>query len=351
MTIQPVLIDGAWQEVLDPVGSFSATNPATGERLEGRYPISGARDLDRALAAARRAAAELRALSPDALAAFLEAYAARLEEEREALVRIAALETGLPPEPRLRSVELPRTTAQLRQAAAACRDRSWCRATLDTRNNLRSWHAPLGPVAVLGPGNFPFAFNAAAGGDFAAALAAGNPVLAKAHPGHPGTTRALAALAFAVLEAQRLPRAALQLLYHLEPEQGLRLVAHPLVGATAFTGSRAAGLRLKRAADEAGKPIYLELSSANPVVLLPGALEERGETIAQGSSPPAPSARASSAPSRASSCCARGRRPRRSCAPRASSSRGPRPGSSSARTPSRGCATSSPRWRGWARRC
>src|SRR5690606_17680969 len=103
------------------------------------------------------------------------------------LVQIANLETGLPAEPRLRTVELPRTTGQLRQAAAAARDGSWRRATIDRQANIRSYYAPLGgPVVVLGPNNFPFAFNSASGGDFAAAIAAGNPVIAKANPGHPG---------------------------------------------------------------------------------------------------------------------------------------------------------------------
>jgi alpha-ketoglutaric semialdehyde dehydrogenase len=133
---------------------------------------------------------------------------------------------------------------------------------------------------VFGPNNFPFAFNSVAGGDFAAAVAAGNPVIAKANPGHPGTTRLLAEAAFAAVQATDLPPALVQLLYRTTPDDGLRLVADPRVGATGFTGSRAAGLRLKAAADAAHKPIYLEMSSVNPVVVLPGALDERAAQIA-----------------------------------------------------------------------
>jgi NADP-dependent aldehyde dehydrogenase len=199
----------------------------------------------------------------------------------DVLVAGAYLETGLPAETRLRKTELPRTTGQLRQAAAAARSRGWCHATIDTKLNIRSMYAPLGgPVAVFGPNNFPFAFNSVGGGDFASAIAAGNPVIAKANPGHLGTTRLMAEAAFQAVQDSGLPSATVQLLYHIEPEQGFALVSHPLLGATAFTGSKNAGLRLKAAADAAGKPIYLEMSSINPEFMLPGALRERGDALA-----------------------------------------------------------------------
>ncbi|MGB7295725.1 MAG: aldehyde dehydrogenase (NADP(+)) [Candidatus Aminicenantales bacterium] len=282
MEIQPVLIGGVWQKAQAPLGSFSATNPATQKSLKENYPVSSFNDIGRALQASRRAASELRSIPLKEIAAFLDSYANRIEKRREALIKMASLETALPGEPRLRSVELPRTTDQLRQAAAACRDRSWCRTTIDTKKNIRSKHAPLGgPVVIFGPSNFPFAFNPVAGGDFAAAVASGNPVIAKAHPGHPGTARIFAEMAIEILIENNLPRGIVQLLYHFEPEDGFKLAAHPLTGATAFTGSRLSGLRLKKAADEAGKPVYLEMSSLNPVILLPGSLEERSEQIAQ----------------------------------------------------------------------
>jgi len=282
MEVQPVLIAGVWQKAQAPLGFFTAINPATRKSLEENYPVSSSKDIDRALQASRRTASEIRSIPPEKVAGFLDSYADRIEKHRESLIQTASLETALPGEPRLRSVELPRTTDQLRQAAAACRDRSWCRATIDTKNSIRSKHGPLGgPVVIFGPSNFPFAFNPAAGGDFAAAVASGNPVIAKAHPGHPGTTKIFAEIALEVLKEDRLPTGIVQLLYNFESEEGLRLAAHPLVGATAFTGSRRAGLRLKKAADEAGKPVYLEMSSLNPVILLPGSLEERSEEIAK----------------------------------------------------------------------
>lgn len=281
MALNPVLIAGAWRAAKNPVATFSAENPATATELAETYPVSGTEDVEAALGAGSAAARELSATSPDVVARFLELCAEGIEARADDLIRTANAETGLPVEPRLKSVELPRTTDQLRQAARAARDRSWCRATLDTKLNLRSRLAPLGgPVVVLGPNNFPFAFNGICGGDFAAALAAGNPVIAKSNPGHPGTTRLLAQAAFGALEASGLSRAAVQLLYHLPEELGHALVAHPLVGATAFTGSRPAGLALKASAERAGKPIYLEMSSVNPVFFLPGALAERGSALA-----------------------------------------------------------------------
>ncbi len=149
-------------------------------------------DCDAALTAAARAADELRRTSPESIARFLTRFAERLEAIKTPLVEQAHLETALPTSPRLADVELPRTTNQLRQAADAALEGSWALPTIDTKNQIRSCFEPLGPVVVFGPNNFPFAFNGAAGGDFAAAIAAGNPVIAKGHPLHPGTSRMLA---------------------------------------------------------------------------------------------------------------------------------------------------------------
>ncbi len=136
-------------------------------------------------------------------------------------------------------------------------------------------------MVVFGPNNFPLAFNGISGGDFAAAIAAGNPVIAKAHPSHPRTSQLLAEAAFAAVREAGLPGATVQMVYRTSHADGETLVSHPLVGATGYTGSRAAALQLKGAADLAGKPIYLEMSSVNPVFMLSGALAERGEQLAE----------------------------------------------------------------------
>jgi NADP-dependent aldehyde dehydrogenase len=280
MPISPVLIAGRWRQSA-AAGSFRSENPRTREPLPEEFPVSSWQDCEAALDAAEQAAAELRNLPSERLGEFLECFAARIESRASDLVEAAHAETALPKSPRLADVELPRTTGQLRQAAAAAREGSWRMATIDAKNNIRSCYAAIGPVCVFGPNNFPFAFNSAAGGDFAAAIAAGNPVIAKANSSHPLTTRLLAEAAHAAVEASRLPAGTVQMVYRLGHADGERLVADPRVGATAYTGSREAGLKLKSAADRAGKPIYLELSSINPVVILPGALAERGEKIAE----------------------------------------------------------------------
>ena len=280
MAIEQVLIAGGWRPST-LTGTFRAENPATCLLLDPEYPVSSWEDCDAALEAAQAAAKALREIDEEQIASFLEAFASRIEQNADALAAVANTETALPIAPRLRDVELPRTTGQLRAAAAAAREQSWKNATIDTKQNLRSALAPIGPVCVFGPNNFPFAFGSVSGGDFAAAIAAGNPVIGKANTSHPGTTRLFAELARQAIEETGMPPATVQLIYRTSHHDGERLVADSRVGATGYTGSRSAGLKLKDAADAAGKPIYLELSSINPVVILPGALAERGDKIAE----------------------------------------------------------------------
>lgn len=279
MTMQQVLVAGKWK-TSEGTRSFSATNPVTGEKLAEQYPISPASEIDAALTAAVKAFHEMRWMNPEKIAAALDLVATRLEARSDDLCAMAHAETGLPIQPRLAGAELPRTVNQLRQAAAAARERSWSQPTIDSKANIRSQLEPMGPVAVFGPNNFPFAFNGAAGGDFAAALATGCPVICKANSSHPGTTRLLAEEAFAALTEAGLPEGAFQCLYRMSHDDGMALVADARLGAVAYTGSREAGLKLKESADSAGIPIYLELSSINPVVILPGAIEERGDAVA-----------------------------------------------------------------------
>jgi NADP-dependent aldehyde dehydrogenase len=274
-----ILIAGQWREARAS-STFRAENPSTREPLPDEYPVSSWDDCDAALDAAAAAFETLRTLPGERIAHFLEQCAARFEGRKEELVETAHLETALPKSPRLADVELPRTTNQLRLAAAAVRDGSWRMATIDTKAGIRSYYAPLGPVCVFGPNNFPFAFGSCSGGDFAAAIAAGNPVIAKANSSHPGATRIFAEAAREAERETGMPPGTVQLLYRTSHAEGERLVADLRNGATGYTGSRAAGLALKAAADAAGKPIYLELSSVNPVVILPGALRERGGEIA-----------------------------------------------------------------------
>jgi NADP-dependent aldehyde dehydrogenase len=279
MATHRVLINGEWRASTS-TATFRASNPATGQPLDDEYPVSAWADCDAALTAAQHAARALERLGPEPIAAFLNRFADRIDARKQEIAELAHLESGLPAAPRLADVELPRTSNQLRQAAAAALEGSWAIPTIDTALNIRSALGPIGPVVVFGPNNFPLAFSGVAGGDFAAAIAAGNPVIAKGHPIHPGTARLLAEEARAAIDEAGLPAATVQLIYRTDPDSGLKLVSDPRVGASAFTGSRSAGLKLKAAADAAGKPIYVELSSINPVIVLPGALDERGAALA-----------------------------------------------------------------------
>jgi len=280
MSLQPVLIDGEWV-ASGGTETFQAANPATGESLPDEYPVSPWEEIERVLQASAAAARQMRGWPGERFAAFLEEYADRIESRADELVQIAHEETALPVSPRLKDGELPRTTNQLRQAATAAREQSWSLPVIDTKTNIRSIYGPIGPVAVFGPNNFPFAFSGISGGDFAAAVAAGNPVIAKGHSSHPGTTRLFAAAAQEAAQATDMPTGFVQMIYRTSHADGVRFVAHPLMGAIGYTGARGAGLVLKEAADKAGKPIYLELSSINPVFILPGALEERSAEIAE----------------------------------------------------------------------
>ena len=258
-----------------------AVHPATGEAIGAEFARSSRADLE-AMADTAFDAIDALADAPGAvLADFLEDYAARLENDREGLARTAHEETALPFAPRLSEVEFNRTTFQLREAAGALRDESWRAVAADAKHGLRASLVPLGGAVVcIGPSNFPLAFNGVSGGDFAAAIAARNPVIAKAHPGHPNTTARLFAHCCAARDAARLPAAAVQLFFDCSPEDGEALLAHPGVAALGFTGSRAAGLALKAACDRLGKPASCEMSGVNPVFVASGAAAARAEAVA-----------------------------------------------------------------------
>ncbi|MCA9199292.1 MAG: aldehyde dehydrogenase family protein, partial [Planctomycetales bacterium] len=150
---EPVLINGEWKQA-NASSTFQSFNPNTTEPLPCEFPVSNWSDCDEALSAAAAAASELRTLSGSQIAAFLRAFADRIEARADQLVEAAHQETALPKSPRLADVELPRTTNQLRLAAQAAEEGSWRQATIDTKAGIRSVYEPIGPVAVFGPNNF-----------------------------------------------------------------------------------------------------------------------------------------------------------------------------------------------------
>lgn len=269
---------------------FYAKNSVTGEDLPVGYAAASDEETDRAVEMAEQAAGFLAKLSGPTRANFLRKVADNVDGIVETLVSIVTAETGLP-EPRVRG-ETGRTSGQLRLFADLVEQGGWVDARIDhampdrqpiPKPDLRSMLRPIGPIGVFCASNFPLAFSVA-GGDTASALAAGCPVIVKAHHAHPGTALAIGG---AVIEAVRscdLPEGVFSLLYGGGRTVGQRLVNHPSLKAVGFTGSRSGGRALCDLAASRPEPIpvYAEMSSVNPVFLLPGALENRYEEIAQG---------------------------------------------------------------------
>src|SRR5438270_2179283 len=268
---------------------FHAVNPATGSKAEPGFYTATAQDIDQACNLAADAFHELGRFSSSDRAALLRRIAENLTSEGAAIVERANLESGLPL-PRLQS-ELKRTTGQLNLFAYVLAEGSWVNARIDEadrerkpipRPDIRSMLRPLGPIAVFGASNFPLAFSVA-GGDTASALAAGNPVVVKAHPAHPGTSELVGKLIQKAVKHSNLPTGTFSLLFDAGIEVGVSMVKHPAIKAVAFTGSASAGQGLMRLAAERPEPIpcYAEMGSTNPVFILSGAMEKRGAHIAQ----------------------------------------------------------------------
>ncbi|MBW6525134.1 aldehyde dehydrogenase (NADP(+)) [Sphingomonas sp. RHCKR47] len=281
------LIDGAWTNGTGAL--LHSVEAATGTVIDPGYPAAHERDVEIACAAADAAFDVLRELAPSARAAFLEAIAEQIVTLGDALIDIVVRESGLP-RGRIES-ERGRTCAQLRFFADVLREGSWAGVRIDPalphraplpRPDLRLRMVPLGPVAVFGASNFPLAFSVA-GGDTVSALAAGCPVIVKAHSAHLGTSVLIARAVDAARRACGLPAGVFQLLIG-ERAVGTALVADPRVKAVGFTGSRTGGLALARVAAARREPIpvYAEMSSVNPVLIFPAALAARGHTIATG---------------------------------------------------------------------
>jgi 2,5-dioxopentanoate dehydrogenase len=236
-------------------------------------------DVAAATAAAAQAFGAYRATTPEARGAFLEAVAAEIEADKDAIIVEAVRESGLP-EGRITG-EVGRTTGQLRMFAAVVRQGDHQGVRIDPalpdreplpRADIRQRMVPLGPVAVFGASNFPLAFSTA-GGDTASALAAGCPVVVKGHPAHPVTGTLVARAITRAVATAGLPAGVFSFVLG-GIETGQELVADPRIAAVGFTGSRGGGLAIVRAAAarEVPIPVYAEMSSINPVVVLPGAL-------------------------------------------------------------------------------
>lgn len=284
MMINGATIIGS-QEHVRP-GVVRAINAATGEPFGPPVSESTAEDVGQACGLAAEAFERFAGIGPTRRAAFLEAIAEEILAIGDPLIEVAMAETGLP-RARLEG-ERGRTVGQLRMFAAELHDGTWMDATIDPalpdrlppRADLRRVNFALGPVAVFGASNFPLAFSVA-GGDTASALAAGCPVVVKGHPAHPGTGELVARAVAAAVSRCDLPQGTFSFLPGAGHELGSALVSDARIRAVGFTGSRAGGLALSRIASARPEPIpvYAEMSSINPVVLLPAALANRAEAL------------------------------------------------------------------------
>jgi len=270
--------------------TFRAMNPATGEAVAPDFHTADAADVDRAATMAEAAFRSYSHWSGKQKAQLLTRIASAIEALGQELIERTALETALGQD-RLKG-ELARTCNQLRLFASLVEEGSWVNARIDRADpdrkpipkpDLRSMLRPIGAVAVFGASNFPLAFSVA-GGDTVSALAAGNPVVVKAHPAHPGASELVGRAIVEATRAARAPEGIFSLLFDSGTEVGRRLVQHPAIKAGGFTGSHAGGRALMDLAAARPDPIpfFAEMSSTNPVFVLPRAAAERAEQIAAG---------------------------------------------------------------------
>lgn len=269
---------------------FRAVNPLTGEQLDPQFSSATLDDVDRAARLAGAAFVREKNRDGKDRGALLRRIAANLEAHGDAITSRAHLETALPIA-RLQG-ELARTTGQLRMFAALIEEGSWVDARIDRadperkpapRPDIRSMLRPIGPVAVFGASNFPLAFSTA-GGDTASALAAGCPVVVKAHPAHPGTAQIAGMAISDAVRGLGFAEGMFSLLFDSGIDIGVALVRHPAIKAVGFTGSRRGGIALIEIAARRPEPIpvYAEMGSINPVFVLPRAMASRGAAIAAG---------------------------------------------------------------------
>ncbi|MAS33389.1 MAG: aldehyde dehydrogenase (NADP(+)) [Anaerolineaceae bacterium] len=278
-------IAGQWSAQGDE--TFTSVDPRTKQPGDVQFHNATKAEIDHAVNEAAAAFQETRHYPASKLADFLDTAAEEIEKLREELVETADYETGLG-SPRLPG-ELTRTTSQLKAFASLLREGSYVDAIIDTampdrqpapRPDLRRMLIPIGPVAVFSASNFPFAF-ATAGGDTASAFAAGCPVIVKGHPGHPATTELFTVALNNAVKACDFPAGFFSMVQGNGVEVGQNLVQHPLLEAVGFTGSLRGGRALYDSAAQRPRPIpvYAEMGSVNPFVIMPGAIEARGDSL------------------------------------------------------------------------
>ncbi len=269
--------------------TYKTFNPQLNIENETVFTEATSQEIDDAVQLASKAFKTYRSISGEKKATFLNAIADEILALDDELIKTYCLESGLP-EGRAKG-ERGRTVFQLRSFAELVQEGSWVEASIDTaqpnreplpKPDLRKLLIPLGPVVVFGASNFPLAYSTA-GGDTAAALAAGCPVIVKSHPMHAGTGELVASAIIKAAEKTGMPNGVFSNLNSSGIEVGTQLVKHPAVKAVGFTGSINGGRALYDLAAQREEPIpvFAEMGSVNPVVILPNAIENTGETLAK----------------------------------------------------------------------
>ncbi|GEP93178.1 NADP-dependent aldehyde dehydrogenase [Chitinophaga terrae (ex Kim and Jung 2007)] len=260
--------------------TFRAFNPRLQEWIATEFREATSKEIDQALELASKAFPVAKKITPANRAKFLHAITEEIMALGDELLNTAANETGLPLA-RLQG-ERDRTTGQLKLFADLIAEGSWVNARINTGTpDTRQMQIPLGVIGIFGASNFPLAFSVA-GGDTAAALAAGCTVVFKAHPAHPHTSHLVGTAIIAAAKRTGMPEGIFSLIHGASNETGQYLAAHPAVAALAFTGSFRGGKALYETATRRPTPIpvYAEMGSVNPVFFLPGILAEKGNELA-----------------------------------------------------------------------
>ena len=263
--------------------TYRTFDPQLNHENDYEFYEASSEEINEAVQLASEAFRTFRTISGEKKAAFLNAIADEILELGDELIETYCSESGLP-EGRAQG-ERARTIAQLKSFADLLKEGSWVEATIDTaqqdrqplpKSDLRKMMIPLGPVVVFGASNFPLAFSTA-GGDTASALAAGCPVIVKSHPMHSGTGELVANAIIKAAKNTDMPNGVFSNLNSAGTEVGSQLVKHPGVKAVGFTGSIKGGRALYDLAAQREEPIpvFAEMGSVNPIIILPKALENR----------------------------------------------------------------------------
>ncbi|MFI1744808.1 aldehyde dehydrogenase (NADP(+)) [Thalassobellus sediminis] len=270
--------------------TFKGINPFDASELPTDFHEATEEEVNKAVIKANEAFTVYSKKSGHNKADFLDAIADEILNLGDTLIERCCAETGLPVG-RITG-ERGRTMGQLKLFANVLREGSWVDARIDTaipdrqpipKQDIRSMQKALGVVGVFGASNFPLAFSVA-GGDTASALASGCPIVVKAHPSHPGTCELIAIAINAAAKKTNMPASVFSMVHGKSVAVGMAIVNHPFVKAIGFTGSNKGGIAIFKAANEREEPIpvYAEMGSTNPVFILPNALKESGDEIAQG---------------------------------------------------------------------